>query len=69
MNHLSAGCRLLENILKEIPIMGPENEDRVIDKEQEKAEEKLPFCTTAPSAEHARGDDEDEPCEDFRDGD
>ncbi len=37
--------------------------------EEEKAEEKLPFCTTAPSAEHSRGADEDEPCEDFRDGD
>ena len=32
-------------------------------------DDKLPFCTTAPSAEHARGEDEDEPCEDFRDGD
>jgi hypothetical protein len=29
-----------------------------------KAEEKLPYCTTAPSAEHARAYDEDEPCDD-----
>jgi len=28
----------------------------------------LPSCTTAPSAEHARGLDEDEPCDDFRGG-
>ncbi len=24
----------------------------------------LPFCTTAPSAEHARATNEDEPCDD-----
>jgi hypothetical protein len=24
----------------------------------------LPFCTTAPSAEHARAKNEDEPCDD-----
>lgn len=30
---------------------------------------KLPYCTTAPSAEHARGSDEDEPCDDGRGGD
>ena len=30
------------------------------------AEETLPFCTTAPSAEHARAADEDEPCDDAR---
>ena len=29
-------------------------------------EEGLPFCTTAPSAEHARAGAEDEPCDDFR---
>ena len=37
--------------------------------DENNSEEKLPFCTTAPSAEHARGEDDDEPCEDFRDGD
>jgi hypothetical protein len=32
-------------------------------------EEKLPFCTTAPSAEQARAGDDDEPCDDGRSGD
>ena len=29
----------------------------------------VPFCTTAPSAEHARGELEDDPCDDYREGD
>jgi hypothetical protein len=37
-------------------------------KKKKKAEEPLPFCTTAPSAEHARGSNEDEPCDDSREG-
>lgn len=41
--------------------------------EQEKrkkknADEKLPYCTTAPSAEQARASDDDEPCDDGREG-
>ena len=35
---------------------------------KKKDEEKLPFCTTAPSPEHARADDDDEPCDDGRSG-
>jgi hypothetical protein len=31
-----------------------------------KAEEPLPFCSIAPSAEHARALNEDEPCDDSR---
>jgi hypothetical protein len=34
-----------------------------------KVDEKLPFCTTAPSAEQARALDDDEPCDDGRGGD
>ena len=34
--------------------------------ENEKVEEELPYCTTAPSAEHARAHDDNEPCDDFR---
>jgi acyl-CoA synthetase (NDP forming) len=30
--------------------------------------EKLPYCTSAPSAEHARGSEEEEPCDDYRAG-
>ncbi len=39
-----------------------------VEKKKKKADEELPFCTTAPSAEHARADEEDEPCDDFREG-
>ena len=38
-------------------------------KKNKKKEEELPFCTTAPSAEHSRADEEDEPCDDSREGD
>ena len=38
-------------------------------KEKKKIEEKLPYCTTAPSSEQARASDEDEPCDDGRSGD
>ena len=45
-------------------------------KEQEKKDNKkkkrdadtVPFCTTAPSAEHARGELDDDPCDDYREG-
>ena len=33
---------------------------------KKKVQEDLPFCTTAPSAEHARATDDDEPCDDGR---
>lgn len=36
---------------------------------KKKLEEKLPYCTTAPSAEQARAHDDDEPCDDGRAGD
>ncbi len=38
-------------------------------KEKKKIEEKLPYCTTAPSSEQTRSSDEDEPCDDGRSGD
>lgn len=37
-------------------------------KKKKKPEDPLPFCTTAPSAEHSRGQDEEEPCDDYRKG-
>jgi rubrerythrin len=37
--------------------------------ESRKSEPDVPFCTTAPSAEHARGLNEDEPCYDATEGD
>jgi hypothetical protein len=39
-----------------------------VKKKKKKADEELPFCTTAPSAEHSRADEENEPCDDFREG-
>ena len=37
-------------------------------RKEEKSEEGKPFCTTAPSAEHARASHEDEVCDDYRTG-
>ena len=37
------------------------------DKKKKSEEEKLPFCTTV-GPEHARGDLDDEPCDDGRSG-
>ena len=39
------------------------------EKNQKKVEESVPFCTTAPSAEHMRAEDADVPCDDSRTGD
>lgn len=36
--------------------------------EEKKVENELPYCTTAPSAEHYRSSDDDEPCDDGRTG-
>jgi hypothetical protein len=33
---------------------------------KKKADPPVPFCTTAPSAEHARAPNDDEPCDDSR---
>lgn len=38
-------------------------------KKKKKAEESIPFCTTAPSAEHTRAEEADVPCDDSRNGD
>lgn len=38
------------------------------EKEETQVKEELPFCTSAPSAEHARGSEEEEPCYDYREG-
>ena len=37
-------------------------------KSKKKTEEALPYCTNAPSAEHARAYAEDAPCDDGREG-
>lgn len=45
-----------------------EVEDQVKGKKKN-VDEKLPYCTTSPSAEQSRSDDDDEPCDDGRGGD
>ena len=52
--------------------MAEEKEEKTQDlseKENKQKDDALPFCTTAASAEHARGESEDEPCDDARAGD
>jgi hypothetical protein len=53
--------------------MGKEENNREKSEKKEKKKKKdsgndLEYCTTAPSAEHARAHDEDEPCDDSRAG-
>lgn len=43
-----------------------EEKKRPAKKKKKRDAESLPYCTTAPSAEHARADDADEPCDDGR---
>jgi len=45
-------------------IMKEKNQEK--NNRKKKTEADLPFCTTAPDAEHARGHNEDEPCDDSR---
>jgi hypothetical protein len=47
-----------------------ENKQEQTEAQDDKKEkdEGLPFCTTAPSAEHSRGPEEDDPCDDGRSG-
>jgi hypothetical protein len=47
----------------------PDEKTEGKEKKQKKVEESVPFCTTAPSAEHTRADDADVPCDDSRNGD
>lgn len=44
---------------------GPEEKQ---ESKKKKNIEDLPYCTTAPSAEHMRAHEEDEPCDDGREG-
>ena len=48
--------------------MEEKEEKKEEERVKKKKEEELPFCTTAPSAEHSRSDEEDEPCDDSREG-
>ena len=51
-------------------IMAQNNKKRPKEKAKKEKKKKtdapLPFCTTAPSAEHARAPNDDEPCDDAR---
>ena len=56
---------IIAGIGEEVQEMEDQKKDIKEEKaKKKKAEEKLPFCTTAPSAEHARASAEDEPCDD-----
>ena len=46
----------------------PEKIQNNNDRKKKKVEKGVPFCTTAPDAEHARAHDDDEPCDDSRSG-
>ena len=50
--------------------MAKEQDDKEKDRKKKKRKQDvpLPFCTTAPAAEHARGYEEEEPCDDGRSG-
>jgi hypothetical protein len=52
--------------VKEMSEEKEKKEEKQIKKKKKNgpAEESLPFCKTAPSAEHARAANEDEPCDD-----
>ena len=46
-----------------------EKSEEPIQEKEKEVDEKLPHCTSAPSAEHARANNEDEPCDDSTAGD
>ena len=43
-------------------------EEPEVQTKKKKAKDPLPSCTAAPSAEQARADSDDEPCDDSRTG-
>ena len=55
-----------ERALKEVDEMEVSQEKKKGKKKN--TDEEIPLCTTAPSAEHARAADDDEPCDDGREG-
>ena len=50
--------------------MAEKQDDKEKDRKKKKRKQDvpLPFCTTAPDPEHARGYEEEEPCDDARAG-
>jgi len=46
----------------------PKKEEPEVQTKKKKIKDPLPSCTSAPSAEHARADSDDEPCDDSRSG-
>jgi hypothetical protein len=48
--------------------MENEEKEALEQKSKKKKGEPLPFCTNAPSPEHSRATDDDEPCDDSRSG-
>jgi hypothetical protein len=50
------------------PMDDQTKENPEIQPKKKKVKDPLPVCTAAPSAEHARADSDDEPCDDSRSG-
>jgi hypothetical protein len=50
------------------PMDNQEKEKSEVQTKKKKAKDPLPSCTAAPSAEQARADSDDEPCDDSRTG-
>lgn len=48
--------------------MGKKKQKSLEEAKKKKSDEKLPYCRTAPCAEHSRAHDEDEPCDNGRTG-
>lgn len=59
------GAQEVEEIVQK---MDEKPAEEKVPKQNKEFEEDLPYCTTAPDPEHARGYQEDEPCDDGRAG-
>jgi len=70
MDKAVEGLNRLGQTAERVKIMAQNNKKRPEEKakkeKKKKADAPLPFCTTAPSAEHARAPNDDEPCDDAR---
>ena len=60
MGKRQRGVKIMAQNNKKPPI------EEIKEEKKKKGDAPLPFCTTAPSAEHARAPNDDEPCDDAR---
>ena len=57
-----------KNLTQGVSPMEEEEKKELEEKSEKKRNDPLPFCTNAPSPEHSRGMNDDEPCDDSRKG-